>query len=193
MRFAVGKSNVNRPWLLMKLFFDFLPIVLFFITYKFYGIYAATLIAIIISGVQFLLTFWLKKRIDPMQGTTFLILLLLGGTTLLLHQEIFIKWKLTVTDWLLATAFLISHLINKPLIATLMQKNIDLPMKIWKQLNLSWIIFWFFMGCLNLYVIYHFDTSTWVDFKLFGGIGLTTLFIILQAIYINRHARQPCK
>lgn len=177
----------------MKLFFDFFPIILFFLAYKLYGIYAATLIAILTSAIQFLLAWWLKKRMDPVQGTTFLILLLFGGTTLLLHQEIFIKWKLTVTDWILAAVFLVSHLLNKPLIAALMQKSVDLPTKIWGKLNVSWIIFWFLMGCLNLYIIYHFDTDVWVNFKLFGGIGITTLFIILQAIYINRHIRQPCK
>lgn len=181
----------------MKLFFEFLPIILFFLTYKFFGIYIATLVAIITSGIQFLLTWWLKKRLDPIQGFTFLILVLLGGTTLLLHEEIFIKWKLTATDWILAIVFLVSHLLNKPLIATLMQKSIHLPVKVWKQLNLSWIIFWFFMGCLNLYVVYHFDTNTWVDFKLFGGLGITTFFIILQAIYINRYinrqGQHPCK
>lgn len=181
----------------MKLFFEFLPIILFFLTYKFFGIYMATLVAIIASGIQFLLTWWSKKRFDPIQGFTFLILILLGGTTLLLHEEIFIKWKLTATDWLLAIVFLVSHLLNKPLIATLMQKSVKLPVKIWKQLNMSWIIFWFSMGCLNLYVVYHFDTNTWVDFKLFGGIGITILFVILQAIYIsryiNREGRHPCK
>ena len=137
----------------MKLFFDFLPIVLFFLAYKFYGIYTATLVAIITSGIQFAFASWLKKRLDPVQGATFLILLLLGGTTLLFHQEIFIKWKLTVTDWLLATVFLVSHLLNKPLIAMLMQKSVDLPAKIWGQLNLGLGVLLVFDGMFKL--VYH--------------------------------------
>lgn len=177
----------------MQLFFEFLPIILFFVAYKFLGIYAATLTAIIVSGAQFSLTWLLKKRFDPLQGATFLILSLLGGTTLFLHQEIFIKWKPTVINWFLAVVFLVSHIINKPLIKTVMQKTIHLPSKIWDQLNLSWAIFWFSMGCLNLYIIYHFNTATWVDFKLFGYLGVTTLFIVLQAIYINRHMQPEDK
>jgi intracellular septation protein len=171
----------------MQLFFEFFPIFLFFAAYKFLGIYVATVTAIVVSGMQFFLTWLLKKRFDVLQGATFLILATLGGTTLLLHEEIFIKWKPTVINWLLAVVFLVSHFIKKPLIKTVMQKTVQLPAKIWARLNLSWVIFWFLMGCLNLYIIYHFNTATWVDFKLFGYIGVTTLFIVLQAVYINRH------
>lgn len=170
----------------MKLFFEFFPIFLFFVTYKFFGIYIATAAAIAASGAQ-LFFLWLRdKQIDWLQAATFLVLLLFGGTTLFLHEEIFIKWKPTVINWLLAAAFFISQLINKPLIKAVMQKSITLPQKIWKKLNLSWVIFWFLMGCLNLYIIYHFDTATWVNFKLFGYLGVTILFILLQAIYINK-------
>ena len=171
----------------MQLFFEFLPIILFFAAYKFLGIYIATITAIFVSGMQFFLTWLLKKRFDILQGVTFVILAMLGGTTLWLHEEIFIKWKPTVINWILAIVFLVSHFIGKPLIKTVMQKTIQLPPKIWVQLNLSWAIFWFLMGGLNLYIIYHFDTATWVDFKLFGYLVVMTLFIILQAIYINRH------
>lgn len=174
----------------MKLFFEFFPILLFFLVYKFLGIYAATASAIMVSGIQLFLTWLWDKRFDWMQGTTFLILLLLGGTTLFLHQEIFIKWKPTVINWILAAVFLISQLMRKPLIKVVMQRSVQLPQKIWHQLNISWAIFWFFMGCVNLYIIYHFDTSTWVNFKLFGYLGVTAIFIILQAIYINRHLSQ---
>lgn len=174
----------------MKLFFEFFPIFLFFLTYKFYGIYIATAAAISVSGIQFFY-YWIRnKQIDWLQGATFLILLSLGGTTIFLHQEIFIKLKPTIINWLLAIVFLGSQLINKPLIKTIMQKSIQLPQKIWKKINLSWVIFWFTMGCLNLYVIYHFDTATWVNFKLFGYLGMTVLFIILQAFYINRYTIQ---
>lgn len=171
----------------MQLFFEFLPILLFFVAYKFLGIYVATSVAIIVSGTQFFLTWAFKKRIDMLQGATFVILAILGGTTLFLHEEIFIKWKPTIINWFLAMIFLVSHILKKPLIKTLMQKTVHLPSKIWSQLNVSWVIFWFLMGCLNLYIIYHFSTAAWVDFKLFGYLGVTTLFIIFQAVYINRH------
>lgn len=187
------KTQLQR--LYMSLFFEFLPIILFFLAYKFCGIYVATSVAIVASGLQFGLTFWLKKHLDSLQGITFLLLLILGGATLLLHEEMFIKWKLTVTDWLFAAVFLVSHILDKPLIAALMQKKVDLPHVIWKKLNLSWILFWFSMGCINLYVIYHFDTATWVNFKLFGSMSLTLLFILLQAVYVTQQnkAHNLCK
>lgn len=172
----------------MKLLFDFLPVLLFFTAYKFYGIFVATGVAIAASILQVAI-FWFKnRRIEPMHIITLVLIVTLGGATLLFYNELFIKWKPTAINWAFALVFLGSQLfMSKPLIQKMMEKNVQLPTLIWKRLNLSWAVFFFLMGDANLYVIYHFDTDTWVNFKLFGVLGLTVLFVIIQAIYLTRH------
>ena len=174
----------------MKFLFDFFPILLFFIAYKMYGIYAATIVAIAASFAQVGL-FWFKhRRFETTHLITLGIIVIFGGATLLLQDEMFIKWKPTVLNWLLGLGFLGSQFIGKQTIAQrMMGKNIILSASGWSHLNLSWSAFFIAMGFLNLYVVYNFDTDTWVNFKLFGILGLTFAFVIAQAFYLSRHAK----
>lgn len=172
----------------MKLLFDFLPIFLFFITYKFFGIYIATTIAIIASIAQLLIFRIQNKRFEIMHIITALSILILGGATLLLHNEIFIKWKPTILYWVLAVVFIVSALVSeKPLIQRVMENNITMPSHIWKKLNCLWSGFFVFLGAVNLFVVYHYTTNTWVNFKMFGTLGLTLLFVIIQTLYMAKH------
>ena len=172
----------------MKLLFDFFPIMLFFLAYKFFGIYIATAAAILASIGQ-VSGFWLKnRRLEKMHVITLVLIVVLGGATLLLHNEMYIKWKPTAINWVFALVFLLSQwFAKKPLIQSMMETNINLPALIWKRLNLCWVVFFIAVGAANIYVAYHFDTNTWVNFKLFGVLGLTVLFVIIQAIYLTRH------
>lgn len=178
----------------MRLLFDFLPIVAFFLVYKFFGIYIATTAAILISLFQ-VLSYWLKHRSLPsIQLINLILILLFGGSTLLFHNELFIKWKPTVLYWLLACAALITQYVGKKsLIQHLLETNITLPKQVWFSLNRNWIIFFTLMGSINLWVAYSFDTNTWVNFKLFGFLGITFLFILIQAIYLGRYIRSDEK
>lgn len=172
----------------MKLLYDFFPIILFFVAYKVYGIYVATTVAIIISFIQ-VIVHWLRfKNIDKMQLSTLLIILIMGGATLILHNELFIKWKPTVINWVFGLAFLGSHVIgDNVLVKRMLSSQVQLPDRIWRRLNLSWVIFFFLSGLLNVIVIYTLSTNAWVNFKLFGLLGLTILFIIGQSFYLVRH------
>jgi intracellular septation protein len=177
----------------MKLLIDFFPILLFFISYKFFGIYVATGVAIGTSFIQ-VGWHWIRNRkFEMMQVVTLIILVVLGGATLTLHNELFIKWKPTAINWIFATVFLCSHLTKTTIIQRLMQQNISLPRNIWQRLNFSWVVFFFLTGLANIYVVYHFDTNTWVNFKLFGLLGLTILFVILQAIFLAKHVKSDVK
>jgi len=172
----------------MQLFYDFIPIIIFFAVYKFFGIYAATASAIIVSFLQVFLYRLKHHKFEKMQLITLFLILLLGGATLILHNPIFIKWKPSAIYWAFAIAFLGSHFIgHKPLIRYIMESKITLPDKIWNRLNIGWMVFFTFIGFLNIYVVYHYSTNTWVDFKLFGILGLMILFVIIQAIYLSRH------
>ena len=172
----------------MKLLFDFLPIVLFFIAYKFKGIYFATLVAIIITAIQVIFSWFINKKVETVQIVTLVSILVLGGATIFLQNELFIKWKPTAINWLFAIALFASHFIGKQtIIQKLMSHSIQLPQFIWHRLNLSWAIFFASIGAINIYVIYNFDTDTWVNFKLFGILGITIAFVILQSIFMAKY------
>ena len=169
----------------MKLLFDFFPILLFFIAYKTWDIYVATAVAIAASVVQVAAYWWRHRRFETMHLVTLGLIVVLGGATLVFHSEVFIKWKPTVVNWLFAIAFLGSQwLSEKSLVQRMMEKSVQLPSMVWNRLNISWSVFFIMLGALNLYVAFNFDTDTWVNFKLFGMMGLTLVFIIAQAFYM---------
>lgn len=174
----------------MKLLFDFFPVLLFFIAYKFYGIYIATLTAMAASLAQ-VGFFWLKhRRFELTHVVTLLLILVLGSATLIFHNEMFIKWKPTAIYWVFAIMFGATQFLgNKPLIQRMMEGKIILPTNIWYKLNVSWATFFAFMGAVNLFIAYYFNTDTWVDFKLFGILGSTLVFGIAQSIYMAKYVK----
>lgn len=172
----------------MKFLFDLFPVILFFIVYKFFGIYAATAAAIAATIMQI---GWVKFRHGKVDGALIasgVIIVVFGGATLLLHDESFIKWKPTVLYWLFAISLVVTNMLfKKNLIRSLMGKKISMPEKVWDKLNLAWAIFFAMLGCLNLYVAFNFSTDIWVNFKLFGTMGLMLAFVIGQSIALDRH------
>jgi intracellular septation protein len=178
----------------MKFLFDFFPILLFFIAYKAYDIYVATAVAIVASFVQ-VGWFWLQyRRVEKMHVITLLLIVVLGGATLIFQDDAFIKWKPTVVNWLFGVTFLGSQFIGKkPIVQRMMESNVELPAHIWPRLNLAWSVFFIFLGAINLYVAFsgHFSTDTWVDFKLFGMFGLTIVFIVGQTFFLGRYVKEP--
>jgi len=173
----------------MQLLVDFLPVLLFFAAYQLYGIYVATVVAMVASLLQ-VGVHWLRhRRVERLHLATLAMLVLLGGTTLLLQDEQFIQWKPTVVNWLFAALFLGSHFIGKQTLSQRMLGGaITLPASLWRRLNLGWVFFFALSGALNLYVAHRFDTDTWVNFKLFGMLGLTLVFVLAQGLYLGRHA-----
>jgi len=172
----------------MKFLFDLFPIILFFIAFKIKGIYAATAVAIVASFAQ-IGWLWLRRRkIDAMLWVSLAIIVVFGGATLLLHDETFIKWKPTVLYWMFASVLSVSALFfRKNLIRSMLGEQIQLPDPAWSKLNFSWAGFFAGMGFLNLYVAFNFPTDTWVDFKLFGGMGLMLAFVIAQGLFLAKY------
>jgi intracellular septation protein len=175
---------------MIKILLDFLPIALFFIAYKFFNLMVATQVAMVASLLQLI---WLRVSTGKIHKVTlisFLSILVLGGATLLLKDDIFIKWKPTAVYWALSIAFLFSQLFSKkPIIQRFGEKSVHLPDRIWRQLNLTWCAFFSAMGFANLYVVYNFNTAVWVNFKLFGTLGLTIVFILAQSVYMAKHSQ----
>jgi intracellular septation protein len=172
----------------MKFLFDIFPVLLFFVAYKFADIYVATAVAIAASFGQIGWLWFRGKKIEPMLWVSLAIIVVLGGATLILHNATFIKWKPTVLYWAFAVALLVGQFaFGKNLIRAVMEKNITLPDSVWSKLSFSWVGFFVLMGVLNLYVAYHYTEAQWVNFKLFGGMGLMVLFVIGQGLFLSKH------
>jgi intracellular septation protein len=174
----------------MKLLLDFFPIILFFAAFKLAGIYVATGVAIAATIAQIA---WLRHstgKIEPMQWVSLAVIVLFGGATIALHNETFIKWKPTVLYWAMGGALAAGQLFfRKNLLKSLMGSQMELPEAAWRVTNWSWVVFFAAMGVINLWVAFNYDTDTWVNFKLFGGMGLMILFVLGQAVYLGRHMK----
>jgi intracellular septation protein len=201
----------NHP---MKILFDFLPIVLFFGMFKYaegntdwaastatewlgfmvsggvVGPSEATVVVILATLAQILWLVARGRKIDTMLWVSLGLVTALGGATIYFHSESFIKWKPTVLYWVMGGALLVGQLgFGKNGIQKLMGAQLSLPDAVWRKLNYSWIAFFALMGLLNLWVAFSFPTATWVNFKLFGGLGLMVVFVMAQAIFLNKHVK----
>ena len=169
----------------MQLLFDFLPALAFFIAYKLGDLYVATATLMISMVLQVGLYKLTKRPISSMMLFSTLLVLVFGGITLLVRNEAFIQWKPTALNWLFAVAFALAPLFGgKTLVQRMMGAQIALQDKAWRILNRMWVVFFAAMGALNIYVVYRFDEATWVNFKVFGMLGLTIVFVILQGIWL---------
>ena len=201
----------------MKFLFDFLPIALFFGCFKYaenhqdwaaafatqhFGfmvsggsvgakqapVLLATVVVIVATLAQ---VAWLKlrgRKVDTMLWVSLVLVVVLGGLTIWFHNETFIKWKPSVLYWTMGTALWLSPLLaGKNLLKVMLGEQLQLPAKVWHRLNFAWVAFFAGMGLLNLWVAYSFSTDTWVNFKLFGGIGLMLVFTVAQGLYLSRH------
>ncbi|MBC7715895.1 MAG: septation protein A [Pseudorhodobacter sp.] len=203
----------------MKILLDFLPILLFFGTFKYaeaqkewaarfasehFGflvsggvvgsgeapVLLATLVVMAATLAQILFLLARGKKIDMMLWISLALVVLLGGATVWFHSETFIKWKPSVLYWAMGLSFWISQtFFRKNLLQAMMGEQLQLPSGVWQRLNFAWIAFFALMGLLNLYVAYTYDTATWVNFKLFGGMGLMLVFTLAQGVYLTRHMK----
>ena len=178
----------------MKVLFDLFPVILFFVAFKFSNIFVATGVAIAATFAQIGWLLARGRKVDTMLWVSLAIIVLFGGATLLLRDETFIKWKPTVLYWLFGAVLAGATLIfRRNLIRKLMEEQISLPERVWVQLNASWIGFFAFMGVANLAVAYNFPTDTWVNFKLFGGIGLMLVFVLVQGVMLSKYIEEEKK
>lgn len=180
----------------MQLLVDFLPIIVFFGVYKGYGafvsaddaMFAATAAIMVVMTLQISVQ-WLRTRtVNKMLLTSGLLVLVFGGITLAFRNALFIQWKPTILNWLFALAFIASRYIGgKTLIERLMGHAIELPAVVWRRLNLLWVGNFAVLGLVNIYVVYNFSETAWVNFKLYGMLGLTLLMALIQGIWIARY------
>jgi len=183
----------------MKFLIDFFPVVAFFIAYYIpddltQRMYIATSVAIIAVIIQVSVYWLIYRRFEKMHLITLVLILVLGGLTLFLQDKRFFMWKPTAVNWLFAVVFLVSEFIGKkPMIQRMMDNAITVPDNVWYTLNRSWIGFFVFSGAVNLYVAFNFAENIWVNFKLFGILGMTLIFAIGQAVFLAKYITEPEK
>ena len=201
----------------MKLLLDFLPLLLFFGSFKYADLHKdwaatfasahfgfmvsggkvgpeeapvllSTLVVIVATLLQVLILKLRRQKVDLMLWISLVLVVTLGGATIWFHNENFIKWKPSGLYWAMALAFWVSNaFFGKNLLKTMLGAELELPDGVWLRLNRAWVLFFGALGVVNLYVAYNFTMSTWVDFKAFGVTGLILLFTLGQGIYLARH------
>lgn len=171
----------------MKLLFDFLPLLLFFIAYRRFDIYVATGVAIAASIGQILYLTLRRRKIEPVVWVGLVIIVAFGGATIILRDETFIKWKPTVLYWIGAAAIAGGQLLRRNALRALLGSQLTLPEPIWRRLAWAWSGFLVLLGAVNLGVAYTCSTETWVSFKVFGLLGLMLVFVVLQSLFLAKH------
>ncbi|MBK8891204.1 MAG: septation protein A [Dechloromonas sp.] len=197
----------------MKLLFDLFPVILFFATFKYYGsdpegaaalvgsllgsavldvkqapILLATVVVIVATMAQIAWVHFRHGKVDKMLWVSLALVTVFGGLTLIFQDETFIKWKPTILYWVFAASMIFAALVlKKNPIKAMLGEQLTLPDPVWNKVNLSWTAFFAFMGALNLIVAFNFSTDTWVNFKLFGGMGLMLLFVLGQGLMLSKY------
>ena len=172
----------------MKQFFDFIPLLVFFTVYKFYDIYTATAALMVVTVLQIAITWFTLRKLEKMHLITLGMVLVFGGFTLFFHDDAFIKWKVTVINLLFSAALLVSQFVlKKPLIKQMLGKEMQLPDAIWSRVNLAWAGFFAVAAATNTYIAFHLPQEVWVNFKVFGLLGMTLLFTVATVFYLYRH------
>jgi intracellular septation protein len=170
----------------MQLLFDFFPIIVFFVAFKLYGMYAATAAIMVAMALQIGIQWVRTRTVSKMMLISAVLVGLFGGMTLILRNPIFIQWKPTIVNGLFAAAFFGSQFIGKQTITErIMGHAISLPRAVWSQLNMIWVANFVILAASNIYVVYNFSEEFWVDFKVFGTLGLTLITAVGQAIWIS--------
>jgi len=174
----------------MKFFTDFFPVILFFLVFKAFDVFTATAVAIAATVAQIAWIKWRVGKVEMMQWASLIIIVVFGGATLIFHDETFIKIKPSILYAFMGCALYASEFIfKKNLLEKLMSEQISAPPSVWRTLLHAWTWFFFGLSVLNYWVATNFDTETWVNFKLFGAMGLMVIFAILQAVYLSAHVK----
>ena len=182
----------------MKLLIDFFPLLVFFVAFKLFDIYTATAAAIVATVIQISM-FWFKyRRFETVHLITLVIISIFGGLTIFLQDDVFIKWKPTIVNWIFFAVIMTMQFTKKSALEYVIGNQISLPAKVWRNLNLAWALFFLLLGSLNIYVAFFHNltadaqtrTEFWVNFRVFWLFGLTLVFSIGQFFYLLRYLKE---
>lgn len=172
----------------MKFLFDLFPVIIFFAAFKYAGIYTATALAIVATFAQIGYLLARGRKVEPLLWVSLVIIVVFGGATLVFQDETFIKWKPSILYWLFSGVLAVAHVaFKKNLIRSMLGAQLQMPDSAWAKLVWCWVAFFLAMGVLNLIIAYHYSTDAWVNFKMFGGMGLMLAFVIGQGLFLAKY------
>ena len=171
----------------MKQLLDFIPLIVFFVLYKYADIYIATGALIAATALQIAITYMVYKKCEKMQLITFALVTIFGGMTIAFHNPDFIKWKVSLINWIFAIGLMVSHLMGKSLIKSMLGKELTLPDTVWTRVTWAWVGFFTLSGIVNIILAYHVSLDVWVNFKVFGLFIATLVFTVLTVLYMYKH------
>lgn len=176
---------------MLKIIIDLFPVIAFFVAFKMSGdMLMATQVVMISAIIQIALMKIFKITIKPMHWISFALIVVLGAIALIFREPLFLKWKFSVLEWSMALAILVGQFVfNKNMLKLLMGNELSLPDNIWKKLSILWAVFFIFLGTLNIFIAYWYDDAVWVNFKTYGALGLSILFMIAQGIWLSRYIK----
>ncbi|MAJ82139.1 MAG: hypothetical protein CMF41_04410 [Legionellales bacterium] len=167
----------------------FLPLLLFFTSYKFFDIYVATSTLMVSSSISFAMCWFIQKKIISSDLIVLCFILACGSATLLFKNPLFIKWKVTVIFWLISVGMTLNFMLkNKPASYMLLNDKIDMPISNWQSVDLMIIFYAFLMGLINWTVFHYLSESAWVNFKTFGLLSASIIFSVIVALYVSQNA-----
>ena len=174
-----------------KMINDLLPAIVFFGVYKIYDIFFATAALIIVTLAQVIWEYIAHRKVAKTQIFIAILVAIFGGATLYFHNQEFIKWKVSIINWLMGIGLIITtYTMKETPMQKILKDTIDLKQHKWKEINNMWGAYFTVLGTLNLFVAYFFSTDIWMDFKLFGLLGITFVFLIIQSIYLSKHIKR---
>ncbi|MGL5949727.1 MAG: septation protein A [Aeromonas sp.] len=178
----------------MQQLLEFIPLIVFFAVYKLVDIYAATGALVLVTGLQLLYSWVRHRRVEKMQLFTFVLVGFFGALTVFFHDDSFIKWKVTAVNALFAVGLLVSRYgFGKNMLKTMLGKELSAADAAWDRVNLAWAGFFTCCGVANIYVAFYMAQEVWVNFKVFGLLGMTLLFTLATVAYLYRHLPEEQK
>lgn len=173
----------------MSAVLEFLLLAAFFAGYLWKGIFFATGVLMVGSVLVLAISWWHSRKFEALPLAVTILAVVLGSVTLVFHDAVFIKWKFSIVEWLFGVVFLATQFMRQTLIERMLGAQIRVPVGIWRRLNLLWALFFILLGSANVYVIYHYDTAAWMNFKVWWSTGAMLVFVIAQALYMSRHVQ----
>lgn len=173
---------------LLKLAIEVGPLVVFFLLNAKAGIFTATAAFMVAITASLAISYLLIKRVPILPLVTGAFVLVFGGLTLALHDELFIKLKPTIINGLFATILFAGLAFGKLFLKSVADSVLELTDQGWRILTVRWAVFFIVLALLNEIVWRNFSTDAWVNFKVFGLMPLTLVFSIAQMPLLNRHA-----
>ncbi|MDE2022889.1 MAG: septation protein IspZ [Gammaproteobacteria bacterium] len=173
----------------MSAVLEFLLLAAFFASYLWKGIFFATGVLMAGSVLVLAISWWHSRKFEALPLAVTILAVVLGSVTLVFHDAVFIKWKFSIVEWLFGVVFLATQFMRQTLIERMLGAQIRVPVGIWRRLNLLWALFFILLGSANVYVIYHYDTAAWMNFKVWWSTGAMLVFVIAQALYMSRHVQ----